>query len=120
MCVCEPVSSELTRLSRDGVFPRRLVKHPEPRERPVAMLPKLASLREARSFLTRIGALIVPYWRSEERWVARGLLAAVVCLTLGLVALLVLLNDWNREFYNALEQRDFEAFQGLLLRFGLL
>src|SRR5690242_2538796 len=84
------------------------------------MLPKLASLREARGFLTHIGALVVPYWRSEERWVARGLLAAVVSLTLGLVAVLVMLNDWNREFYNALEQRDFEGFQGLLVRFGAL
>src|SRR3954469_15063368 len=84
------------------------------------MQQKLASLREARTFLARIGALVVPYWRSEERWVARGLLAAVVFLTLGLVAVLVLLNDWNREFYNALEQRDFEAFQALLLRFGVL
>jgi putative ATP-binding cassette transporter len=84
------------------------------------MLPKLASLREARGFLTRIGALVVPYWRSEECWVARGLLAAVVALTLGLVAVLVMLNDWNREFYNALEQRDFDGFQGLLVRFGVL
>ena len=103
-----------------GYSRRRLVKHLEPRERPVVMQQKLASLREARTFLARIGALVVPYWRSEERWVARGLLAAVVFLTLGLVAVLVLLNDWNREFYNALEQRDFEAFQALLLRFGVL
>jgi vitamin B12/bleomycin/antimicrobial peptide transport system ATP-binding/permease protein len=84
------------------------------------MLPKLAAIREAGTFLRRVRALVVPYWQSEERWAARGLLAAVVFLTLGLVVVLVLLNDWNREFYNALEQRDFEAFQGLLLRFGVL
>src|SRR5215210_5189343 len=64
--------------------------------------------------------LIVAYWRSEERWRARQLLAVIVALTLGLVGLLVLLNDWNREFYEALQNRDFDSFGSLLLRFGIL
>ncbi|MFN8525849.1 MAG: ABC transporter ATP-binding protein/permease [Chloroflexota bacterium] len=68
-------------------------------------------------FLRRVWALIVPYWRSEERLWAWVLLGAVVALTLGRVYLLVLLNTWNRDFYNALEQRDYDAFLYLLLYF---
>src|SRR5205085_2642629 len=64
--------------------------------------------------------LILAYWRSEERWRARALLAVIVALTLGLVVLLVLLNDWNREFYEALQNKDFGAFGPLLLRFAVL
>jgi vitamin B12/bleomycin/antimicrobial peptide transport system ATP-binding/permease protein len=74
----------------------------------------------ASSFLAKVWALTFPYWKSEERWQARGLLAAIVGLTLGGVYLLVLLNEWNREFYNALEQKDFDEFTQLLLRFSLL
>jgi putative ATP-binding cassette transporter len=67
----------------------------------------LIPLREAWS-------LAAPYWRSEERWRARGLLGAVVGLNLGLVAMSVLLSYWNREFFNALEARDAAAFSALL------
>jgi len=84
------------------------------------MLPKRTAVRSALAFLARVRRLVLPYWQSEDRWAAWGLLAVVVALTLGLVGLLVLLNDWNREFYNALEKHDFGAFQGLLLRFSLL
>ena len=73
------------------------------------------------AFLGKVWQLAAPYWRSsDERWRARLLLAVIVGLTLGLVYILVLLNNWNREFYNALEQRDFGAFQELLLRFCVL
>src|SRR3954464_11316353 len=65
----------------------------------------------------RLGAA---YWRSEERWRARLLLGAIVALTLGLVAILVLINDWNRQFYEALQARDFDAFSSLLLQFSVL
>ena len=80
----------------------------------------MSRMRAGRSFLARLWALTAPYWRSEERWKARGLLAAVIALTLGGVGLLVLLNNWNREFYNALEQRDAGAFGQLLLQFCVL
>ncbi|HZW13861.1 MAG TPA: ABC transporter ATP-binding protein/permease [Noviherbaspirillum sp.] len=64
--------------------------------------------------------LIKPYWNSEEKWTARGLLAAVVTLALGLVYLDVLFNEWNRDFYNALENRDFDSFREQLWRFSYL
>ncbi|HEY3111556.1 MAG TPA: ABC transporter ATP-binding protein/permease [Chloroflexota bacterium] len=65
--------------------------------------------------------LIIAYWwRSEERWRARLLLGLIVGLTLALVGILVFLNSWNREFYEALQNKDFGAFGPLLLRFTIL
>jgi putative ATP-binding cassette transporter len=43
-----------------------------------------------------------------------------VVLTLGLVYLQVLYNDWNRLFFEALQNKDFASFGPLLLRFGIL
>jgi putative ATP-binding cassette transporter len=72
------------------------------------------------SFLRRAWRLAAGYWRSEERWRARILLTVIVLLTLGLVAISVLLNSWNREFYEALQNKDIDSFLPLLLRFGVL
>ncbi|MCI0753043.1 ABC transporter ATP-binding protein/permease [Teichococcus vastitatis] len=71
--------------------------------------------RSAAPFLNEAWTLIRPYWNSEERWKARGLLAVVVVLNLALVGMGVLLTYWQRAFYNALEAKDFPAFTGLIL-----
>ena len=60
--------------------------------------------------------MVGPYWFSEDRWAARGLLLAVVLLTLGMVYLTVLLNQWNNTFYGALQDKDLVAFRGQLFR----
>jgi putative ATP-binding cassette transporter len=62
--------------------------------------------------------LIKPYWVSERKWRARALLATVVLLALGMVYLNVQFNAWNRDFFNALENKDFPAFREQLLRFS--
>jgi vitamin B12/bleomycin/antimicrobial peptide transport system ATP-binding/permease protein len=77
-------------------------------------------LLDATTFLGKVWKLTRPYWRSEERWRARGLLAAILALTLGIVYINVLLNNWNREFYNSLEQKNYADFQALILYFCLL
>ncbi|MBI3703896.1 MAG: ABC transporter ATP-binding protein/permease [Rhizobiales bacterium] len=51
-----------------------------------------------------------PYFRSQDRWPGRLLLAAVIGLELSVVALLVLFNSWNAVFYNALQDRNWDAF----------
>ena len=56
-----------------------------------------------------------PYWSSEEKWRARGMLAIVVALNLSLVGMSVLLTYWQNAFYNSLQNKDQEAFFGLLL-----
>jgi putative ATP-binding cassette transporter len=72
------------------------------------------------SFARRAWNLAAPYWSSEERWRARLLLTTIVALTLGLVFLTVQYNDWNRSFFEAIQDKDFESFGPLLLRFGFL
>lgn len=62
--------------------------------------------------------LMSSYWHSQEKWKARGLLAGVIALTLGQVYMLVLLNGWNNDFYNALQQRAFESFWPLIGQFA--
>ncbi|MGQ0658227.1 MAG: ABC transporter ATP-binding protein/permease [Chromatiales bacterium] len=64
----------------------------------------------SRSFLRQAWALARPYWFSEERWAARGLLAAVVILNLGMVYLTVRFNRWHNDFFNALQNKDAEQF----------
>jgi putative ATP-binding cassette transporter len=71
-------------------------------------------MRRIGSFLHDAWRIAGPYWRSEERWRARLLLGVVVALNLSLVGMTVLLSYWNREFFNALEQKDAEAFWALL------
>src|SRR5258708_20258886 len=56
-------------------------------------------------FLTVLWALAKPYWVSERRTKGLALLGAVVGLSLGTVYLEVLFNTWNKNFYNALEQK---------------
>jgi putative ATP-binding cassette transporter len=57
-------------------------------------------------FLGEAGRLAWPYWKSDEKWMARGLIAAVVVLNLVAVWLNVRLNIWNRDFYDALQDYD--------------
>lgn len=77
-------------------------------------------LIDAKSFLGKVWNLARPYWSSEERWTARGLLAAIVALTLGIVYMSVLLNEFSRDFYNAIQEKNYEDFHALLLYFCLL
>ena len=77
-------------------------------------------LIDARSFLGKVWNLARPYWSSEERWLARGLLAAIVGLTLAIVYMSVLLNEFSRDFYNAIQEKNFDDFHALLLYFCFL
>ena len=65
-------------------------------------------------FLTDAWRLARPYFYSDERWSARGLLGSIVVLNLSLVGMDVVLSFWNRAFYNALQDKDWDAFIGLL------
>lgn len=72
------------------------------------------------SFLRELWALSSPYWRSEERYRSAGLLATIISLNLMGVGLSVVFNDWNKQFYNALQDKNFGAFEYQLLRFVVL
>src|SRR3954470_11671938 len=74
----------------------------------------------SRKFLGQVWQLAVPYWRSEEKGMAWLLLVSIIVMTLGIVYMLVLLNEWNRQFFNTLETKDAEDFFVLLVYFCFL
>lgn len=74
----------------------------------------------ALAFIGEAFRLSRPYFESDEKWRARGLLAAIVLLNLGAVGMLVLINDWNRLFYDALQNKDAAVFWDQLGRFTYL
>jgi vitamin B12/bleomycin/antimicrobial peptide transport system ATP-binding/permease protein len=77
-------------------------------------------LDTTRTFLADLWGLTKPYWYSEERWAARGLLAVIVALNLGLVYVNVLLNQWNNDFYNTLQNMDKDGFFRQLAKFAVI
>jgi putative ATP-binding cassette transporter len=73
-----------------------------------------------RRLLPTAWAMIRPYWSSEERWAAWGLLLLVVALTLGMVYFSVLFNQWNNTFFTALQDRNNTVFLQQLIRLSWL
>ncbi len=72
------------------------------------------------STLATIWRLSIPYFRSEDRWPGRILLGAVIGIELSVVAINVILNQWYNRFYNALQERDWNAFVSLILFFCVI
>jgi vitamin B12/bleomycin/antimicrobial peptide transport system ATP-binding/permease protein len=62
------------------------------------------------STLAIVWRIASPYFYSEDRWPGRILLAAVVAIELSIVGINVLLNSWNNTFYNALQDKNWNAF----------
>lgn len=79
--------------------------------------PGLAPRKDRLSVFRQAFALTRPYFQSEERWKARGLLAAIVALNLAAVFMLVQINEWNRVFYDALQNKQADVFWQQLWRF---
>ena len=72
-------------------------------------------MRGLGSFLKDAYRLAKPYFtRSDERWSAWGLLIAIIVLNLSQVGLAVVLSYWRREFYNSLQQKNWQAFMDLI------
>ena len=74
-------------------------------------------MSDFRIFCRRVWALSKPYFSSEQKVKARVLLVAIVLLNLASVYMLVQLNDWNRVFYDALQNKNQAVFWQQLGRF---
>ncbi|MDB5893093.1 MAG: transporter ATP-binding protein [Rhodoferax sp.] len=72
---------------------------------------------EFRGQMAKVWALSLPYFKSEDRWKARAMLAGIIALNLAGVYLLVLYNNWYRLFYDALENKNQPVFWVQLGRF---
>jgi putative ATP-binding cassette transporter len=70
------------------------------------------------SFLADWWRLTIPYFRSEERWIALALLAGAIGLTLASVTVNVAFSEWNRRFYDSLQNKDEAAFWVEMGNFG--
>jgi putative ATP-binding cassette transporter len=62
----------------------------------------------------------LPLWpfgriRAQERWIGLGLVAVVIALQFALVAISVRFNYWNRDWFNAIQEKNGEEFWRLLL-----
>ena len=67
-------------------------------------------MNNIRATLATVWRIASPYFRSEDKWAGRGLLAAVIAIELALVAIDVLINQWNNRFYNALQDKNWDVF----------
>jgi putative ATP-binding cassette transporter len=74
----------------------------------------------SKQFFQDVWWLTKSYWHSEEKRKATLLLAVIVALTLGVVYMLVLLNEWNNAFYSALQNYDKETIFHELYHFTWL
>src|SRR4051794_31734108 len=70
--------------------------------------------------LATVWRIAAPYFRSEDKSAGRLLLAAVILIELSLVAIDVLLNQWNNRFYNALQEKNWDGFVTEIGIFSLL
>jgi putative ATP-binding cassette transporter len=97
--------------------------------------PFLTRMRDARGFASKLWSLARPYWYAQERqelrvlgfrlvareaWIARGLLLLIVGLSFFIVYLSKELNAWNARFFNALQEKNADAFWAELMHWVLL
>ncbi len=75
------------------------------------------ALEEKRNLFRAFWQLFKGYWTSEEKWKAIGLFAIVIGLNFAMVWLLVQINTWYNEFYNALQEYEKESFWPLVGKF---
>jgi putative ATP-binding cassette transporter len=85
----------------------------------------LSSFVNARTFLAKLWVLSRPYWFAEDHqtigwrgysmtmkecWIGRGLLALIVFLSVLIVYISKQINAWNARFFNALQEKNADAF----------
>jgi putative ATP-binding cassette transporter len=86
----------------------------------------LLRLAAARGFFAKLWVLAKPYWFAKDRaeinllglrfgiregWLGRATLVLILVLNILSVYMSKLLNDWNRRFFDALQQKDAAAFR---------
>ena len=77
-------------------------------------------MNNIRATLAIVWRIATPYFRSEDKWAGRGLLAAVIAIELALVGNDVLVNQWRNRFYNALQENDWDGFVREMIVFIVL
>lgn len=60
------------------------------------------------------------YWQSEEKWKAYGILSMVLILIFASVGLTVLINNWYKDFWDVLQDYEFDSFWYLVGKFSII
>ena len=77
-------------------------------------------MKRVGSFVGDWWSLVVPYFKSEDWKFAIPLLLGAIALTFSGVGLEVLFNNWNRRFYDALQNKDQAVFWQEIVTFSWL
>jgi putative ATP-binding cassette transporter len=95
----------------------------------------LTRIANAHGFLGKLWALVRPYWFAEERQrltlrgysisvkeasIARAVLAVIIGLSIVIVYISKEINSWNARFFNALQDKNADAFWSELIYWGVL
>ena len=67
-------------------------------------------MKELPRLFGEVFRLSLPYFQSEDRRAGLILLSAVIAIELSIVAVNVLINQWNARFFNALQDRNWDNF----------
>jgi putative ATP-binding cassette transporter len=73
-----------------------------------------------RATLAIVWRIATPYFKSEDKWAGRILLASVIVIELATVATDVLFNQWRSRSYNAMQEKDWDGFVRELIVFTVL
>lgn len=84
------------------------------------MFHKTELVLKNKRFLAQVWALSAPYWRSNEKGIAWLLLTLVVGLNYLIVEVAVLYSNWNRDFFNLMQNAEWENFWSMLGTFVLI
>ncbi|WP_092443584.1 MULTISPECIES: SbmA/BacA-like family transporter [unclassified Pseudomonas] len=74
-------------------------------------------LQRHESFIKNTFSILLPYWQNEERVFAWTTAAALIFLSLLAVATALIINEWYRYFYDAIQEGDIKKFHLLILTF---
>jgi len=77
-------------------------------------------VKKIRSTLAIVWRIAIPYFNSEDKLAGRLLLGSVIAIQLASVGGDVLINQWRNRFYDALQQKDWDAFVREMIIFCVL
>lgn len=67
-----------------------------------------------KKFISQVWRIAAPYWQSSDKWMAWFLLITIIGLNFGTVQIAVLYSNWNRDFFNLMQNGEWQSFWSLL------